>query len=138
MRTLPRKISRVTKEDTRMIDNTEEEMFAQKILLAKTIDNYINIAHEMAVSKGFWDTPETDAGLIALMHSELSEALEGLRHGNPMDSHCPEFTSVEVEMADVFIRICDYSGAKGLRLAEAIKAKMLYNASRPYKHGKKF
>lgn len=74
---------------------------------------------------------------IALIHSEVSEALEGVRKPKP-DDHCPEFTSEEVEMADALIRILDYAGGFDLRLAEAFEAKLAYNATRPFKHGKKF
>ena len=73
-----------------------------------------------------------------LMVSELGEALEGYRHGNPPDSHCPEYTSLEVELADCVIRIMDFSKGFNLRLGEAIKAKHEYNKSRPFKHGKRF
>ena len=38
--------------------------------------------HETAKSKGWWDSERNDGELIALMHSELSEALEALRNGN--------------------------------------------------------
>lgn len=72
---------------------------------------------------------------IALMHSELGEMTEGVRKPGP-DQHCPEFTQEEIELADTLIRAFDYAGAFDLRLAEAILAKMEYNASRPYKHGK--
>ena len=72
---------------------------------------------------------------IALMHSELGEMTEGVR--KPCgDQHCTMFTSEEIELADVLIRAFDYAGAFGLRLAGAVLAKMEYNASRPYKHGK--
>jgi hypothetical protein len=52
------------------------------------------------------------------------------------DQHCPDFTSEEIEAADALIRLFDYAQEWGLRLAEAVTAKMEYNASRPYKHGK--
>jgi NTP pyrophosphatase (non-canonical NTP hydrolase) len=93
--------------------------------------------HEIAKSKGWWDTDRNDGEIIALMHSELSEALEALRHGNPPDSHIQNFSGIEAELADVVIRIMDYSCARNLRVAEAIKAKMAYNANRERMHGGK-
>lgn len=94
--------------------------------------------HKTAREKGFWDSDRNDGEMIALMHSELSEALEGIRHGNPKSEHIPEFSAVEEEFADVIIRIMDTAKARGYKVAEAMEAKMKYNAGRPYKHGKKF
>ncbi len=93
--------------------------------------------NQNAVSKGWWDDERNDGEMICLMHSELSEALEGLRHGDPPDDHIPEFRSSEAELADVVIRIMDYGAARGLRIAEAIIAKTEYNKTRPHKHGGK-
>lgn len=93
--------------------------------------------HGVAKEKGWWDKERNDGEAIALMHSELSEALEALRHGNPADSHLPEFSGLEVELADVIIRIMDYGQGRGLRIGEAVEAKMAYNTQRPKKHGGK-
>lgn len=60
--------------------------------------------HAIAHSKGWWDTDRNDGELIALMHSELSEMLDGLRHGNPPSEHIPDFSAAEEELADVVIR----------------------------------
>lgn len=112
--------------------------------------------HAGAVEHGFWpcrgrsDEPGEETcrclcgarnfgEMIALIHSELSEALEAYRkdpHGK--DEHCPDFTNLEIEMADAVIRILDTSYGMGLRLGAAIEAKMTYNQDRPFKHGKAF
>jgi NTP pyrophosphatase (non-canonical NTP hydrolase) len=101
------------------------------------LTNYI---HQTARKKGFWATEgERSIGeLIALCHSELSEALETVRHGNPPDDKIPEFSGLEAELADLIIRVIDMSGGLGLRLGEAIIAKVRYNEGRAYKHGKVF
>lgn len=75
---------------------------------------------------------------IALITSELSEALEGNRHGNPPSEHIPAFSAEEEEFADVFIRGYATAKRRGYRLAEAILAKAKFNESRPFRHGKKF
>lgn len=66
---------------------------------------------------------------LALIHSEVAEASEGARKGIP-DSHLPQFTSEEVEIADTFIRLFDYAGWRKLRLGEAFWAKLEYNRTR--------
>lgn len=101
-----------------------------------------------AASKGFHDgeTPATVpvAEKLALIHSEVSEALEAFRdpavmaHG-PLhfaDNGKPE--GITAELADVVIRVMDLAEALGLDLEEAMRVKAAYNSSRPYKHGKKF
>jgi NTP pyrophosphatase (non-canonical NTP hydrolase) len=95
--------------------------------------------HRTAREKGWWDKKRNDGEAIALMHSELSEALEALRHGNPPDDKIPEFNGAEAELADVIIRILDFGQGRGLRVAEALVAKMDYNRGRERMHGgKKF
>ena len=83
--------------------------------------------------------------LIALMHSELSECLEGIRK-NLNDEKLPHRSQEEVELADAVMRIFDYAGGFDLDLAGAIVEKFNYNAtrqdhskdSRRHTNGKKF
>ena len=118
------------------------------------LDILINRCHQASKAKGFWDdfkyvmevlkgdSPAqynyeviTKLAKLQLVNSELGEATEGIRSAE-MDGHCPHFTSEEIEVADAVIRICDYAGAFDLRLVEAIAAKLEYNQTRGYKHGK--
>lgn len=132
-------------------------------LLKESLQLFAKIANENARAHGFYDEQDLTAfalseygqvgdprigeslrtkylldvrlSKIDLIHSELGEMTEGVRKPGP-DEHCPEFTSEEIEAADAFIRLMDYAQEWGLRFAEAVVAKMEYNASRPYKHGK--
>ncbi len=67
--------------------------------------------------------------LLALIHSELSEALEGHRK-DLMDDHLPERKMVEVELADTLIRLLDLCGGMRYDLAGAFAEKMAYNSER--------
>lgn len=98
----------------------------------------------MALVEKHGDAEDKDAILklfgaqrIALMHSELSEGLEGHRK-DLKDDHLPHRPSFEVELADALIRILDAAGHYKIDILGAVEEKLAYNRSRPYKHGKKY
>jgi NTP pyrophosphatase (non-canonical NTP hydrolase) len=94
--------------------------------------------HAAAKEKGFWDRERNDGEAIALIHSELSEALEALRRGNPPSEKIPPFSHAEEELADAVIRVMDYAAGRGFDVAGAMLAKIRHNESRPRMHGKQF
>jgi NTP pyrophosphatase (non-canonical NTP hydrolase) len=95
--------------------------------------------HQAAKSAGWWVDPLSGASItgnpycfsskLCLVHSEISEAMEGDRK-DLMDDKLPHRKMREVELADAVIRIFDLAGAYGMDLGEAIAEKMAYNQSR--------
>lgn len=94
-----------------------------------------SMIHTWMHEQGFWNS-DNKAEKFALMHSEISEALEAMRKDLPSDK-IPGYTGEEEELADLLIRVLDYSHHFQLRLGEAIAAKMKMNLSREKMHGKK-
>jgi len=112
--------------------------------------------HKNNKAKGFYDSEKNIGEMLALVHSEVSEALECDRN----DKECGYSIDVvngwtsdddfkdsfkenvkdtfEDELADIMIRVMDLAAFKGVNLEKHIKAKMRYNSLRPHKHGKKY
>jgi len=112
------------------------------------LEDWVTVCHESSKAGGWWDAPSSVVSLadgqtvsfevvlelltptkIALIHSEVSETLEGFRK-HVMDDHLPHRPMAEVELADAFIRICDLAGAHRFDLLGAVREKMVYNWQR--------
>lgn len=112
--------------------------------------------HLTNIEKGFYESEKNIGEMLALVHSEVSEALEADRKDRyvthditeiNMEENDEKFNwlfkefvkdSFEDELADVMIRIMDLAKHKEVDLEEHIKSKMRFNSLREYKHGKKY
>jgi NTP pyrophosphatase (non-canonical NTP hydrolase) len=124
-------------------------------------------AFAYAERQGFHENQINFGERLMLVVSELSEALEADREGKrapkgltgeteygktittELSGIIPESLSpgtyageirgtVEEEIADAIIRLCDIAGIYGIDLDWHVKAKMAYNETRPYRHGRNY
>ena len=126
---------------------------------ALSLTELSTIVYNDNLKRGF-DARKLDFGkILALIHSEVSEALEADRKSRRADrfrvslltkemrvdliSFRDKFKievkdTVEDELADAVIRIMDYCGAMKIDLSAHIEMKLEYNRSREFKHGKNY
>jgi NTP pyrophosphatase (non-canonical NTP hydrolase) len=129
-----------------------------------TINDMRDKAYANSKSKGFHDEPVEFGTRLALIHSEVSEALEAHRKGGSL-SNLEDFKlnydwrlrngedeatafkmafenhikdSVGDELSDAMIRIGDLTGLMKIDIQEHVRLKMRYNSMRPHKHGKNY
>lgn len=113
--------------------------------LTKDVNRLVRICHGLAKESGWHDKPREVGTMLALIHSEVSEAMEGFRK-DLNDDHLADRKMAEVELADAIIRICDLAGREGMDLGGALVEKLIYNTqredakpeNRAKKNGKKF
>jgi NTP pyrophosphatase (non-canonical NTP hydrolase) len=110
--------------------------------------------YEGNMKRGFWDEERNVGETLMLVVTELAEALEAHRsgklctHGDKVayfesDDLVQGFKSnikdtFEDEVADAVIRLLDMCGGFGIDIEFHVQTKLMYNASRPYKHGKNY
>lgn len=105
------------------------------------INEMVKQVHANAKEKGFWDEWELSlmddslrnnfiATRLALIHGEVSEALEALRIG--------DMENFAEELGDIMQRVADLAGGLGIDLETVTEKKMEKNKARKYKHGKSF
>jgi hypothetical protein len=95
--------------------------------------------YDINASKGFWDDPSVahPAIQMAKLHSEISEALECLRFGNPPDKNIKYYGGVDVQLSDALGILMGMEIGHGFKISEALLHKQRFNTTREPMHGGK-
>lgn len=107
--------------------------------MSKSFNKWADEIHENAKEHGWWDDERSFGDIVALCHSELSEALEEYRNGEKLvyfgEGGKPE--GIATEMVDCIIRILDWCAKEDVDVDGIMELKHQYNKTRPYRHGGK-
>jgi NTP pyrophosphatase (non-canonical NTP hydrolase) len=103
------------------------------------LQNVQRLCYQNSKDHGFWDGAENDniPTKLCLIHSEISEALEAHRKGNPPSEKCPGHSHFAEELADAVIRILDLAGRLEIDIGTVLVQKMAVDAKRSHMHGGK-
>ena len=96
-------------------------------------------AHQVALDGGWYDPPKSFGEMILMCHSELSEVVEDYRkHGfDDYYENGGKPCGVQIELADLLIRVADLCENYNFDIESAIRSKMEYNKTRSRRHGNK-
>lgn len=106
---------------------------------AGSMNQWSKLINRWATEKGWNDDihERTQGDWAALAHSEISEALEAYRKGEPLmwvdENGKPE--GIAVEYADLIIRVLHWAAIHGVDMGALLLLKMTYNDTRPHRHG---
>lgn len=143
---LLKKANSILSQENDSLSDRLQDHLARKIELEfpkenQSIPDLIRIAHKTALEHGWWNDMRSPLECMALIHSEVSEAVEEIRKPKCAINENwyqadgkPE--GVGMELADAVIRIFDFCGYHKINLEGCLIGKMKFNETRPWKHGK--